>query len=450
MAEEEFVEALDPVITTNTKKKPRKKKVKKSVAEIEAPVDDQYLHSNKTGKGRQKGQRAQRRKSRSPSPQHPHALSASSSTPEPLTASAESEAVGSTKDEDEAKEPDTHHDITKSEDEEEQFSDQESAGGSPELLASSTPTPAAPPTTTPSTADHSDTKTASSVPPSPVKQAEPAQPVSTSTSTSSPVKEVKEVKSKGDSTPFVKADFTVKISPEDALAKIKKDVAFVAREVLESADSNGEGRETWGLCLSEVDTLLSIVSLGFAESAQKVYDLSVAVNKMATENKRLTQELAAAKARIAELEARPPPPLPEEDFAKLAECENALTECLQVVRPGEIVNRSRGGTPQAENSASESIEHTLGLCRKLVGSCSEAMTTLSRSEMALVQVKGDLRDAQESYFFSLALSIKQNLLSSNAEKGAELNSVPELFDMATRLQIPSSEWPKWISDNLVK
>ena len=72
------------------------------------------------------------------------------------------------------------------------------------------------------------------------------------------------------------------------------------------------------------------------------------------------------------------------------------------------------------------------------------------SEIALVQVKGDLRDTKESYFFSLALLIKQNLLSSNAEKGAELNSVPDLFDMAMRLKIQPSELPKWISDNLVK
>ena len=140
MAEEEFVEALDPVITTNTKRKPRKKKVKKTVAEIEAPVDDQYLHSGRTGKApRQKGQRVQRRKSRSPSPQHPHPLSASGNTPESLTASTESEMIESTKEEEDTttlKESDTqplttssiHHDITKPEDEDEQPSDQEMCG----------------------------------------------------------------------------------------------------------------------------------------------------------------------------------------------------------------------------------------------------------------------------------------------------------------------------------
>ena len=429
MAEEEFVEALDPVITTNTKKRPRKKKVKKTVAEIEAPVDDQYLHASKGGKTpRQKGQRGQRRKSRSPSPQPGHALTTSSGPSEQLTVSAEAESAKDSEDLVTSKGLCTSspQDLAKSEDEEDQISDQDTVGGSPELSMPTSPAPSN------SDSSNNGAKTPSlaetaSVSPSP-----------------------KETKDNSPSSAFVKTDFTVKISPEDALTKIKKDIAFVKREILESASMGGDGNETCSLCLGEIDMLLTVVGLGFAESAQKVYDLSVAVNKMATENKRLMQELAAAKARAEELEARPPPPLPEADFEKLRECEKTLAECLQVVRPGEIVGRQDAGTPAGEISASESIDRTLGLCRKLVGSCSDAMTTLSNSEMALVQVKGDLRDAQESYFFSLALSIKQNLLSSNAAKGAELNSVPDLFDMATRLKIPSSEWPKWISDNLVK
>lgn len=419
MAEEEFVEALDPVITTNTKKKARKKKVKKTVVEIEAPVDDQYIHASKASKAqKQRGSRpSQRRKSRSPSPLRMSTPSSLSNTSETPTAELESEEV-----DDVTENKPQQLASTKSEDEDEQFSDQERVE-SPEF-----PSPPL---------EQNDSKT-----PNPVLENSAKTP-------ETPQNDNNKIKNKKPLSNFEKADFTVKITPEDALAKIKKDIAFVTREIHESLGP-GEDSSTWDICLGEIDTLLTIVSLGFAESAQKVYDLSVAVNKMASENKRLAQDFSAAKARIDELEARPLPPLPEGDFAKLKECEVALAECLQVVRPGEIIDKSRKGTPQGEISASESIDRTLELSKKLVESCSDAMTTLSKSEMDLCQVKGDLRDAQESYFFSLALSVKQNLLSSNAAKGATLNSVPELFDMATRLKIPSSEWPKWISDNLVK
>lgn len=443
MAEEEATveAALEPVVTTNTKKKARKKKVKKTVVEIEAPIDDQYIQSNTRPAKSQKPKASrlpQRHKSRSPSPQPSLPSSAL-----PVSESAEAavvnpETANSSKDEDF-----TGSSTLASQD----VDDNEGQFSSPPInsvdIINNEQTSFSPPLPLPVASTTEEDKESNSNDNSSVN---PSKSDVKTSGSESPKKETKHLS-------FAKSDFTVKISPEDALAKIKKDIVFITRE-LQGTSSVSSNDDTISLCLGEVDTLLSIVGLGLAESAQKVYDLSVGVNKMASENKRLSQELSAANARIAELEARPLPPLPEEDFSKLKECEANLAECLQVVRPREIIEKphtddvisNSGGGAAAAGARLGSV---LEFSRRLVGSCSEVMTSLSRNEMILCQMKGDLRDAQESYFFSLALSIKQNLMSSNAAKGAVFCNVPELFEVATRLKVPCSEWPKWISDNLI-